>query len=34
MTLGTIIAGTVAHWLGYVALFGGLAWTITNNYKD
>lgn len=30
MTLGTIIAGTVAHWMGYIVLFGGATWAIIN----
>lgn len=34
MTLGTIIAYTVAHWIGYIVLFGGAAWAILNSQKD
>lgn len=30
MTLGTIIAGTVAHWMGYVVLFGGAAYALAH----
>ena len=30
MTLGTIIAGTLAHWMGYVILFGGVAYALAH----
>lgn len=29
MTLGTIIAGTIAHWMGYIVIIGGTAWAIS-----
>lgn len=30
MTLGTIIAYTTAHWMGYVVLFGGAAYALAH----
>lgn len=30
MTLGTIIAGTLAHWMGYVVLFGSAVYALAH----
>lgn len=34
MTLGTIIAGTAAHWLGYIVLFGGAIYAIKGAFHE